>query len=542
MSRVARFGLVALLLAVLGATALGPATATHAHPLGNFTINHYSRLELYRDRVRIHYVVDFAEIPAFQLTQDLDTNLDEEASPEELEAYVTTQRAVWAANLALTVDGERLPLDPIEQAAQVLPGQAGLTTIRIVVVYDAMTEAADQAVQVSFQDGNFSGRAGWKEVVVLPSQGAKATVLPALLVDRSDALRNYPLDPLADTPDVRSATFSWQPGTGDDAPFVAGAQRAEGRNTGGGFAGLFADALDGNQSLGFILLSLLIAFAFGAQHALGPGHGKTMVGAYLVGSKGTPKQAVFLGMTVTATHTSTVYLLGAVTLVAASWLTPDRVYLWMGVASGALVVVFGAVLLAARLLNLNKAERASDTHRHGIFGKAHSHAPAETSHHAHDTSERDHGHERDHAHDTSEPDHGHEHPHGHAPADDHAHNAHGDHADEPASKVTARNILSLGILGGLLPCPSAVVVMVAAIAQGEVALGMLLIVAFSLGLAGVLTALGLSLVYGKRLPAGRITRQPLFQKAMTYMPVISAFVVMAAGFGITYQALQQPGF
>lgn len=499
-----------VLLPALLMLTVAPAGSAFAHPLGNFTINRYARLELYQDRVRLHYVLDFAEIPSFQLLTEVDTDGDEQASQQELDAYTVAQRELWGAAITLSVDGKRLALRPIGHTAQVLPGQAGLTTTRIAVVYDVIVTGVAKDSAVTYADGNFEGRAGWKEIVVKPSEGARATVAPELLVDLSDALRAYPEDTLSASPSLSEAAFSWTPGTGEVAPAVAGAEPGAKGRGGSGFTGLFEDALSGDQSLAFILLSLLIAFVFGAQHALGPGHGKTMVGAYLVGSKGTPRQALMLGLTVTATHTSTVYLLGLVTLVAANYVAPDKVYLWMGVVSGAMVVVFGASLFASRLLTLGRRREESSSHRHGLFGRSHSHTPAPI-----------------------EP----QHEHGEAHDHDHPH-------EQAEARVTTRSLLSLGILGGLLPCPSAVVVMVAAIAQGEVALGMLLIVAFSLGLAGVLSAIGLSLVLGKRLPGRhrRVLGHPIVRRGLVYMPVFSAFVVMAAGLGITYQALQQPGF
>jgi ABC-type nickel/cobalt efflux system permease component RcnA len=201
-----------------------------------------------------------------------------------------------------------------------------------------------------------------------------------------------------------------------------------------------------------------------------------------------------------------VYLLGLVTLVAAEFIAPATVYLWMGVISGALVVGFGAALFVARAWSAigHRPSAVAGTHRHGIFGRVHSHGPQEELH--------DHD--------------GHEHPH---PT-----------GDEP--RVGMRSLLSLGVLGGLLPCPSAVVVMVAAISQGQVLLGMALIVAFSLGLAVVLTAIGMSLVLGKRLGAGRrVFQRRSVQRLLAVMPVLSALVVMLVGVGITYQAWNQPG-
>jgi ABC-type nickel/cobalt efflux system permease component RcnA len=351
-------------------------------------------------------------------------------------------------------------------------------------------------------------------------------------VDRSDALRSYRAEWVRSAPNVSDARFTWEVGTGSAAPAVVSAQLADEGRADGGFAGIFADLSDGDVTLGFLMLSLLVAFAFGAQHALGPGHGKTMVAAYLVGSRGTPKHAVALGLTVTATHTSTVYLLGAVTLLASAWLTPEKVYLWMGVAAGVMVVGFGLALLVQRTWSYRKAQAASGVHRHGLFGKAHSHespSPSgESEYHAHS-----HGHH--HEHDEHGPD---EHHHGHEHAHEHAapFSAPASLAD---SRVTWRSLLSLGVLGGLLPCPSAVVVMVAAISQGQVLLGMLLIVAFSLGLAGVLMAIGVSLVLGRRVPARqrRLLERPFVARAIAVMPVVSAVIVTVVGLGLTYQAV-----
>ena len=396
-------------------------------------------------------------------------------------------------------------------------GRAGSQTLRLAVVYQAgAPEGVSPTVPIAFTDRNYADRAGWKEIVVRPSEGANVTVDPALTTDRSDALLHYPAETLRSAPDVRDVSFTWAAGTGVPAPAVATTQTATVGRTSTGFAGVFSDLLHHDRTLDFVLLSLLIAFVFGMQHALGPGHGKTMVAAYLVGSKGTPKQAVILGLTVTATHTSTVYLLGAVTLVAAAYITPETLYLWMGLASGLLVVGFGASLFVARLWNARRRDRSHDgAHRHGIFGRSHTHEP-----HNHDRPHSEPG-----THHSLRPESSTLSPH------------------DGAAAVTWRRLLSLGFIGGLLPCPSAVVVMVAAVSQGQVALGMLLIVAFSLGLAGVLIAIGVSLTLGRRIPERRkrLFQHPAIGRAVAAMPVISAFVVMLAGLAITYQAWNQPG-
>ncbi|MEX1103455.1 MAG: sulfite exporter TauE/SafE family protein [Dehalococcoidia bacterium] len=514
------------MVTILGLVAVMPlfhAQSASAHPLGNFTINRYARLELYEDRVRIHYVVDMAEIPTFQVLGDIETDGTEGASAEELAAFARTAAEERRESFELSVDGEPIEAAVVESAGQLLDGQGGLQVLRLTFVYDAAVAAGSSETAVTFVDRNYAGRAGWKEIVVRPSDGATATVPAELQTDRSNGLLEYPAESLTSAPDVSQASFTWVPGKGAAAPVIEDLSvEAEGRSS-TGFAGVFSDLLTHERSGLFILLSLLIAFAFGAQHALGPGHGKTMVAAYLVGSKGTPKQAAILGATVTATHTSTVYLLGLVTLVAAEFIAAETVYLWMGVVSGALVVGFGAVLFAARARSAVKGRRSAvaGEHRHGLFGKSHSHEP-----HEHAAG-----------------------PHPPAPSPDFAgegeptrgESGHGHSGGN--SHVETRSLLSLGVLGGLLPCPSAVVVMVAAISQGEVLLGMLLIVAFSLGLAGVLTAIGMSLVLGKRLGARQrsLFERPAVRGLVRVMPVVSALVVMLVGVGITYQAWNQPG-
>jgi nickel/cobalt exporter len=515
-----RRSLRSLLIAFVALLALSPlmqAGTAMAHPLGNFTVNRYARLELYEDRVRIHYVVDMAEIPTFQALPEIDTDGVDGVSEAELAAYARTFTEERRESFTLTVGGEAREAAAVQSHGQLLDGQGGLQVLRLTAVYDAPVDGAGTPAAVTFTDRNFSGRAGWKEIVVRPTEGSLATVPEALTLDRSNGLLEYPAESLTSAPDVSDVAFTWTPGTGSAAPAVAAIEEvAEGRAS-TGFAGVFEGLLEHERSGLFILLSLLIAFAFGAQHALGPGHGKTMVAAYLVGSRGTPRQAAILGATVTATHTSTVYLLGLVTLVSAEFIAAETVYLWMGVVSGALVVGFGAVLLAARLRGSVGSRRSApgSVHRHGVFGKAHSHEP-------------------------------HEHEHATPPLPTHRERGpggEGAHVHQHDAHVGTRSLLSLGVLGGLLPCPSAVVVMVAAISQGEVLLGMLLIVAFSLGLAGVLTAIGMSLVLGKRLGARQrsLFERPAVRALVRVMPVVSALVVLLVGVGITYQAWNQPG-
>lgn len=509
-----------LLLAIVSLAALSPLLnfrTAAAHPLGNFTVNRYARIELYRDAIDVHYVLDLAEIPTFQALSEIDTDRDGAASQSELDAYAARLASSLPREMTLSIDGRRLELVPIEREISQATGQADLQTMRIAFVYRADGLGNDgRNVTVSFEDRNYADRAGWREVVVRPSEGAQVKVDPALLVDVSDSLRAYPADTLRSAPDTNGATLAWQSGTGASAPAAAVERGSSAVRSPSGFAKL----LDRDLSTAVFPLLLLAAFGFGMLHALGPGHGKSVVGAYLVGSKGTPRHAVALGLTVTATHTSSVYLLGFVTLYAGHFLAPDRLYVYLGVTAGASIVAMGLALFAGRIVRLRRIPPEGGAHRHGLFAPAHSHLPAALEHHDH------------------EPEAVHQHPHPEGEPGDHP-------RETDASRASWRSVLTLGVIGGMLPCPSAIIVMLAAIANGQVLYGMLLIVAFSAGLAGVLTTIGLVLVLGKRLGERSRIRttleRPGFARIVAALPVLSAAGITLAGLAITYQAFQQPG-
>jgi ABC-type nickel/cobalt efflux system permease component RcnA len=218
---------------------------------------------------------------------------------------------------------------------------------------------------------------------------------------------------------------------------------------------------------GFVLIALALAAGLGALHALSPGHGKAMVAAYLIGSRGRMRDAVFLGGVVTITHVSSVVILGVVALVLSARVAPERIYPWLGFASGCLIFVIGYWLLARRALG--------------------------------------HAHDRGHAH---EGEHHHHHHHSHAPPTD----------------VTSGSLLSLGISGGMVPCPSALVVLLAAVAMHRIAFGLALILAFSVGLAAVLILIGILAV-----TAGRMIRPAREGRWIEVLPVVSAGVIMVIG-------------
>jgi nickel/cobalt exporter len=272
----------------------------------------------------------------------------------------------------------------------------------------------------------------------------------------------------------------------------------------------------GELSVPLVVGTLVAVMVWGAGHALTPGHGKTIVAAYLIGSRSTPWHALYLGLTVTLTHTLGVFALGLVALFASSYVLPEQLYPWLGAVSGLIVVGLGGTLLWRRV-RLLLARRERD-HHHGIH------------HHGHDHLDHPHAHEHPHHHGHGHP-HGHEHHHTHDQGHGHSHLPPG--AD--GSPLTWRSLLGIGISGGLLPCPSALVLLVTAVSIDRAALGMVLVVAFSLGLAGVLTTVGLLFVQGSRL----VQRLPWVTVWGRLLPAASALVITVIGIWLTAQAVSR---
>ncbi len=500
--------------------AIGLPTLAWSHPLGNFTINGYSRLEPAGDGVRIVYVLDMAEIPAFQEQTVVDANQDGQVDRAEEDRYAALRAEEIRRNLRLELNGVAAPIELTRHELSFPPGQGGLATLRLDLVYLARlpSNATGTPIELTYRDDNYPGRIGWREIVARP--GAVGTELRASSVpatDRSDELRSYPDDLLSSPLEVRTARISFVPGAAPADPLGSTGLRGTDR-TQDAFAALISrDEL----TPALVAFYVLAAMVLGAGHALSPGHGKTVVAAYLVGSRGTARHAVFLGATVTATHTIGVYALGLVTLYLSQYILPERLYPILQVVSGLLVVGIGGWLFAVRLRGLLRYRRE----RGGAHGHDHSHQ-----------LEHEHGDGHEHASLVAQAAGAGSSPPHHAP---HVHSHGGQtHSHVPPGAdgrpVTWRSLLALGVSGGLLPCPSALVVLLSAIALQRVGFGLLLIVAFSIGLAAVLVGIGLLLVYAGRffsrvsLGGGLATR---------LVPVVSALVIVAAGLVMTIQAL-----
>lgn len=509
---------VAVLL-VAATLSFGLAARAIAHPLGNFTINHFARIEVGGENINIRYVVDMAEIPAFQELQSL--NVDGEGKPTSaaLDAYLERVARQYAAALILDVDGTRVPLEISAKKISMPPGAGGLPTLRIECDLTGKVPATNNASATAshllqFEDTNYAERTGWREIVIAPGAGVTVFNSTAYGNSLTDELKAYPEDMLSAPLDERAARLSW---TLNAAPANSTALLTRDGRPATESRDMLAELISAQDlTLGVALLSLVMAVGLGALHAFSPGHGKTVVGAYLVGSRGTPRHALFLGLTVTITHTLGVFALGLVTLFASHYILPERLFPILGVVSGAIVVVIGLSLFARRL-------------RVALGRGAHEH-----THHTHDSHSHDHRHDG----------HGHSVHHDGDPTMPHSHDGGREHSHLPpgadGSAITWKSLLALGISGGLLPCPSALVVLLSAISLHRVGFGLLLVIAFSLGLAATLTGVGLAFLYAGRFfkrssafTSGRLVR---------VLPTVSAFVIMCVGLLICYEALVQGGF
>jgi nickel/cobalt transporter (NicO) family protein len=515
-----------LLAALTIAAALaGPA---YAHPMGNFSINHYARIEVSSQHVDLDYIIDMAEIPTFQETQT--NGLVTAKGDPRVGVYLARQAEVLKGGLSLELNGRRLRLDNLAQQAIFPPGAGGLPTMKMGFRYHADLAGADaKYYTLHYRDENYSGRAGWKEVIAI---GAPATILLKSSVparDRSAELSNYPTDLLHTPPQTLTANLSFNPliisGNDHGKPdsFAAGVMNLaanQQRTPRSAFTELVTSK---RTDLAFVLMAAVVAATLGGFHAFEPGHGKTLVAAYLVGSRGTARHAVLLASVVTASHTISVYILGVVTLFASKWIVPERLYSWLGVASGLLVAVLGLTLFMRRFI-------AQDSVSIGLHNHTHSHAAGAVAHrhtwwggHIHDDASLQRPDDHAHPLDAHSLDHGHMHQQEELLA---------------AKPLSLRNLFLLGITGGIVPCPAALVVLLGALAIHRIAFGMFLIVAFSVGLAGVLVSFGLAMVYARRFIGRLGSRGPLTER---WLPLTSSAIITIVGVTIAIQSLVTAG-
>ncbi|MFB9351842.1 nickel transporter [Streptomyces heliomycini] len=475
------------------ALALVPAGPASAHPLGNFTVNRYDGLVAAPGELRVHHVEDLAEIPATQAGPDI----------ERLgrDAWARQRCAAAARDSEVRVDGRAVPLTVGASRVRVRPGQAGLDTLRVECGLTAPLPEGETA-DLRFRGAGASSGPGWREIT---ARGDRTTLTASDVptASLSGELTRYPERLLSSPADTRAAALRIRPGgpalaeAEAEAPASAVLPRGADRWT------RALDDLVARRDLtaGFAALALLIAVGLGALHALAPGHGKTLMAATAAarGGRARLRDVLPMAASVTVTHTLGVVALGL--LVTAGSAAAPSVIAWLGVASGVLVTLAGTSLVRRALRNRNP------THHH----------------------EHHHGHEHG-----PEHEHGHAHPHGHT-------HTHGGRTHTHPTAPTLRGTILLGLAGGLVPSPSAVVVLVGAAALGQTWFGLLLVVAYGVGLALTLTAAGYAVVKAGSGVTGLLARRPRWAAAPWAVlvrrsaPLGSAFVVVALGAGLVFR-------
>lgn len=474
------------------------AVSVNAHPLGNFSVNNYSRIDVEKSQIRLHCVLDMAEIPTFQESQQIDQDKNDSLSDEELGAYLEQLTPQYAANLKLFVDEQPVQIQTAAKNISLRSGSGNLPTLRIEWDFGAeiSLNAKDAVHRLQFENANYKERVGWNEIVVNRAADVSVFDSSAFGSALTDELETYPEDMLLAPLSEREAKLSF---SASDIPADAKALLTrDGKTSAPVQKDKFAELIAVPEITPAIaLFGLLLAAGFGAMHAMSPGHGKTVVGAYLIGTKGTVKHAAFLGLTVTITHTLGVFALGLITLFATQFILPERIMPFLGFVSGLLVLFIGLSLFKSRLLS--------------ALG--------------YQTDDHDHEHLQDDNHDD-------QHDEGHG-AFSHTHDGN-THSHLPPETVTWKSLLALGISGGLLPCPSALVLMLAAISKDRIGYGLLLTLAFSFGLAATLMCVGLAFLYlGKILDRPSLAKNPIIKA----LPVFSAFIIACVGAVICYNSL-----
>lgn len=433
--------------------------------MGNFSVSHYTRLEATASGLRLRYALDLAEIPTFELLRQWGVKAD--GPRAELDKKATGQMGEWAKGLEIRVDGKAVAPVVKRVTAQVSEGAGQMVVMRV----EGELEVAAGAGAVTFEDRNYAERAGWKEIVIAAGPGVSLTRASQGAVERSAGLTKYPEEATVAPPQDLRAELAWTVAAAAEPVQVAPVAQPVNREpvvapgavpTRGEVAkGDYLSELLGKEEIsgGLLLAGLAVAFGFGAMHAMAPGHGKTIVAAYLVGARGTFRHAALLGGMVTLTHTISVFGLGMVTLYLSQYVMAAQLVKTLGVISSASIVLVGVWLLLQRT---------------GVLDHGHSHE---------------------------------------------------------VDEVSGGSLVALAVSGGMVPCPSALILLLSAISVQRRGFGLLLLVAFSLGLASVLMAIGVGVLYAKNLlPEVSGWRESRLFRAV---PVVSAGVIVVVGLVMT---------
>lgn len=451
------------------------ALPASAHPLGNFTINHLAKVRLQARGLSVRYVVDMAEIPTFQVMAQRGIAAIEPERTAGLAAWGGDEAALVIHGLRITADGINLKLSARTPRVVTRPGAGGLPTLYFVDDVSAQYPNGRAPRAITIVDDNYAERIGWKDIVVAPQ------------TEPTHELRSYPSALLGSPRSIQQVSVKF--GTDGRVIAVSGLATpvlAPAGSSSQTRSNLLSDLLArGSSSVALVALTLLVAAGLGALHALEPGHGKTLLAVSLVGARATVKQAFVLATALTMAHTAGVIALGIALLAFARFIVPEMVYPWIALGSGACVAMLGASALARQVRQMRGA-----THAHGhAQGRAHDGAHA-------------HGH-------THEP----------LPL-------------PPGAPLSFRNVVLVAMSGNIAPCPAALVVLLTALSLHRVGYGMLVVIAFSIGLAAVLTGLGIAVVRG----AAWLGERRSFERVVRYGPLATACIICTIGIVMLAQA------
>jgi nickel/cobalt transporter (NicO) family protein len=467
-----------ILAVIILAVTLGATRMAAAHPAGSTSVNRYVGVSCdARAQVHIAYLLDFAELPAYAEIERLDADHDGTVSPAEQRAYLDQRLPPIVGAWTVEIDGVKVPARVSGSSLEVPPGERGLSTLRIAadVVADRAPDASpvdpSRDVQVHVVDPVFAERSGWREMFAEDS--ADATVAVGATARPEDIL-SYSNPAAGGPPRVDEGRYAFRlrraavvppTTTRPDAPVAVDPRLAS-----------IASAMNqaGDSRL-FSIIALGLAFALGAAHALSPGHGKALAAAYLVGRRARASQAVLFGVAVTVAHTAVVFLVGCLAVAIERTVGSDRLLRGLALASAVTVVILGVVQFSRRWQEL-----IGNAAAHG-----HSHATAVAS-------------------------------------------AAGAITPSPGANTSSeglRGLLILGASSGLTPCPSALALLLSAIALHRYGFGLVLVVAFSIGVATTLAIAGLLVVMARQL----LDRIHGVDRLLRWLPIMSSMCVLLMG-------------
>ena len=539
-----------------------PGTAS-AHPLGNFTVNRYSGIVVATDAVTVDHVRDLAEIPTAQRRPAIDTSGDGRLSGGELSAWARTECRSAADDLRVQVDGRPAPLSVRSATARSSQGPGRAAGAAAGVLAARAGRRCPGRPRSTLDDASGEREVGWKEVTAV---GDGVTLTSSDVPDRTSSARltSYPQDLLSSPLDVTGARLEARPGGARLQPAAtggsAGSDAADGTTAaltrGADRLTLAFESLVPGSGQGPLaaMVALLGAIVLGAAHAVAPGHGKTVMAFYLSGRRdGALRSAATVGATVTVTHTAGVLLLGLL-VSAGTAFAPARLYPWLGLVSGLLVLVVGLTLLRSARHPHTHAPDGSHVHGHGHdhpHPHPHAHMATTTAGHSHPRRGHDHGHPHEHPH-----------PHDVAPSHDraaiatleragaitqaHSHSDHGVPAhrdDRQPADTSRRSLIAMGLAGGLVPSPSALIVFLGATGLGHPWFGVALVVAFGIGMATTLAVAGLLVMRLRHRAESRLHSHPgsRFAPLLRLAPLLTASAVVILGAVVALRGLSGTG-